>query len=71
METITPTSIDSTITWIAMGKDLIKCLKSKGNHRLSRYDAFLWIIENIQKGCTIRPRAFRVQRWLLGFRCPP
>ena len=49
METITPTSIDSTITWIAMGKDLIKCLKSKGNHRLSRYDAFLWIIENIQK----------------------
>ena len=50
METITPTSIDSTITWIAMGKDLIKCLKSKGNHRLSRYDAFLWIIENIQKG---------------------
>lgn len=33
-----------------MGKDLIKCLKTKGNHRLSRYDAFLWIIENIQKG---------------------
>ncbi len=50
METTASTQLDSTITWIALGKDLINCLKTKGNHRLSRYDAFMWIIENIQKG---------------------
>ena len=50
METTTSTQLDSTITWIALGKDLINCLKTTGNHRLSRYDAFMWIIENIQKG---------------------
>lgn len=44
------TKPESAITWIAMGDDLIDCLKTKGNHRLSRYDAFLWIIERIQSG---------------------
>ena len=36
-----------------MGNDLIDCLRSKGNHRLSRYDAFVWMIEHIQHGTII------------------
>ena len=43
----------SKITWLAMGNDLIDCLRSKGNHRLSRYDAFVWMIEHIQHGTII------------------
>ena len=40
----------SSVKWIAIGPDLINCLRTQTNHRLSRYDAFLWLIENIQKG---------------------
>ena len=36
-----------------MGNGLIDCLRSKGNHRLSRYDAFVWMIEHIQHGTII------------------
>ena len=43
----------SKINWLAMGNDLIECLRSKGNHRLSRYDAFLWMIELVQHGTVI------------------
>ena len=41
------------INWLAMGNDLIECLRSKGNHRLSRYDAFVWMIEHVQHGTII------------------
>lgn len=37
------------VNWIALGAELIDCLKSKGNHRLTRYDAFVWMIEHISK----------------------
>ena len=43
----------SKVNWLAMGNDLIECLRSKGNHRLSRYDAFLWMIEHVQHGTVI------------------
>ena len=42
------------VNWIALGAELIDCLKSKGNHRLTRYDAFVWMIEHIQKGIIVR-----------------
>lgn len=42
------------VNWMALGAELIDCLKSKGNHRLTRYDAFVWMIEHIQKGIIIR-----------------
>lgn len=29
-----------SLNWLALGADLIDCLRSKGNHRLTRYDAF-------------------------------
>jgi transcriptional regulator with PAS, ATPase and Fis domain len=44
----------SSINWLAMGSDLIQCLKSKGNHRLTRYDAFVWIMEHIKKGVVVK-----------------
>lgn len=40
----------SKINWLAINGDLISCLKNKGNHRLSRFDAFIWLIEHIQTG---------------------
>lgn len=40
----------SEINWLAINGDLIACLKNKGNHRLSRFDAFIWLIEHIQIG---------------------
>lgn len=40
------------LSWVAMGPDLIQCLKSGGNHRLSRFDAFVWLIEHIGQGTT-------------------
>lgn len=30
-----------SLDWLALGAELIDCLRSKGNHRLTRYDAFL------------------------------
>lgn len=38
------------INWLAINGDLIACLKNKGNHRLSRFDAFIWLIEHIKTG---------------------
>lgn len=38
-----------SLNWLALGAELIDCLRSKGNHRLTRYDAFVWMIEHIQK----------------------
>lgn len=42
-----------SLNWLALGTELIDCLRSKGNHRLTRYDAFVWIIEHIQKGVAV------------------
>ena len=53
---LTPTVMkknSTKINWLAMGNDLIECLRSKGNHRLSRYDAFVWMIEHVQHGTII------------------
>lgn len=41
---------NSKINWLAINGDLISCLKNKTNHRLSRFDAFIWLIEHIQTG---------------------
>lgn len=41
---------NSKINWLAINGDLIACLKHKGNHRLSRFDAFIWLMEHIQTG---------------------
>lgn len=43
----------SKINWLALNGDLISCLKNKGNHRLSRFEAFIWLIEHIQTGSTL------------------
>lgn len=43
-----------SLNWLALGTDLIDCLRSKGNHRLTRYDAFVWMVEHIQKGVAVR-----------------
>lgn len=43
-----------SLNWLALGADLIYCLRSKGNHRLTRYDAFVWMMEHIQKGVAVR-----------------
>lgn len=43
---------NTSLHWIALGPDLIQCLKSGGNHRLNRYEAFIWLVERIQKGTT-------------------
>ena len=43
-----------SLNWLALGAELIDCLRSKGNHRLTRYDAFVWMIEHIQKGVAVR-----------------
>lgn len=43
-------SIDEnrTKTSIRLDDDLLQCLKSKDNHRYSRFDAFMWLLENIR-----------------------
>ena len=43
-----------SLNWLALGSELIDCLRSKGNHRLTRYDAFVWMMEHIQKGVAVR-----------------
>lgn len=43
-----------SLNWLALGAELIDCLRSKGNHRLTRYDAFVWMMEHIQKGAAVR-----------------
>lgn len=36
-----------TLSWLSINSQLINCLKTKTNHKYSRYDAFIWLIENI------------------------
>ena len=43
-----------SLNWLALGAELIDCLRTKGNHRLTRYDAFVWMMEHIQKGVAVR-----------------
>ena len=52
-----------SLNWLALGAELIDCLRSKDNHRLTRYDAFVWIIEHIQKGITVRDADGNVKRF--------
>ena len=57
-------SNSSTLNWLAMGDELIACLKSKGNHRLSRYDAFIWMMEHIKSGNVIHDIDGKIKRTL-------
>lgn len=36
-----------TLSWLSINNQLINCLKTKTNHKYSRYDAFIWLLENI------------------------
>lgn len=36
-----------TISWLSINSQLIDCLKTKTNHKYSRYDAFVWLVEKI------------------------
>jgi hypothetical protein len=42
-----------SVTWMAIGGDLLECLKTKGRQRHSRYDAFVWLIEHINAGISV------------------
>lgn len=42
-----------TVNWMAIGHELINCLGTKDRHRLSRYDAFVWLMESIGKGVPV------------------
>ncbi len=42
-----------TVNWMAIGHELINCLRTKDRHRLSRYDAFVWLMESIGKGVPV------------------
>lgn len=35
------------VKWIGFSSELLYSLTSKTNHRLSRFDAFMWIVENV------------------------
>ena len=52
-----------SLNWLALGAELIDCLRSKDNHRLTRYDAFVWMIEHIQKGVAVRDADGNVKRF--------
>lgn len=39
-----------TIEWMALNKKIMECLKSRDNHKFSRYDAFIWLLEHIREG---------------------
>ncbi len=41
---------NNTVDWIAFNRDLMDCLRTKDNHKYSRYDAFVWLVDNIKKG---------------------
>lgn len=41
-----------TVQQISLDTQLLTLLKSKDNHKFSRYDAFLWLIEHILEGCS-------------------
>ena len=36
-----------TINWLSINSQMINCLKTKTNHKYSRYDAFIWLLESI------------------------
>ena len=42
-----------TIGWVVFDNKLLAFLKTKDNHRFSRYDAFIWLIEHIHEGRAI------------------
>ena len=52
-----------SLNWLALGAELIDCLRSKGNRRLTRYDAFVWMMEHIQKGVAVRDADGNVKRF--------
>lgn len=41
------------IRWLVMNHDLLHCLQSKTNHKLSRYDAFIWLVNHILNGMVV------------------
>ena len=43
----------STVNWMAIGHELINCLRTKDRHRLSRYHAFLCLMESIGQGSPV------------------
>lgn len=43
-----------TISWLSINSRLMDCLKTKTNHKFSRYDAFIWLIERIKSSSTNR-----------------
>lgn len=44
----------TSLHWLAIGTDLIECLRSSSRQRMNRYDAFIWMVEHIQNGVTIK-----------------
>ena len=36
-----------TLSWLSINSQMINCLKTKTNHKYSRYDAFIWLLESI------------------------
>lgn len=42
-----------SISWMAMNHALLLCLQSKTNHKLSRYDAFVWLVNRIHNGMVV------------------
>ena len=38
-----------SLNWLALGAELIDCLKSKGNHRLTGYAAFVCMMKKKKK----------------------
>lgn len=44
----------TSLHWLALGSDLIECLRSGSRQRMNRYDAFIWMMEHIQNGVKIK-----------------
>ena len=44
----------TSLHWLALGSDLIECLRSGSRQRMNRYDAFIWMMEHIQSGVKIK-----------------
>jgi hypothetical protein len=43
---------NETIQLLSFDTQLLNMLKSKENHKFSRYDAFIWLVEHILEGCS-------------------
>ena len=41
-----------TVQQISLDTQLLNMLKSKENHKFSRYDAFIWLVEHNLEGCS-------------------